>query len=223
MRSPDNNRIPIQIDQSTPEIKPTTRHQTAREKGSLTTRVSQLICAVFSALFFLIGLTTFILWLSLRPHRPRFHLHEFSIPALAQQGGFENARIIYNATARNSDQNIGIHYDSMELTVYYEDQSVGGSPLLFPFYQKPKNTTLIAGQLGGAALKVTDERWQRFMADLGRGEVGFRFEITSTIRFRISSWDSKRHKVHANCPVGVGPDGLMLPNYKDTRCPVYFS
>lgn len=221
------NQIPIQF-QPTPENRQIKRHHTARYyahrvKESLTTRISKLICAIFLALFFLIGVTTFVLWLSLRPHRPRFHIHEFSIPALAQQIGLENAHIIYNATARNANQNIGIYYDSTHLTVYHQDQSIGGSPLLFPFYQKPKNTTIIAGELGRAALKVTTQQWHQFMADLGRGEVLFRLEITSVIRFKISSWDSKRHKVHANCPVGVGPDGFIVPSYKLTKCPVYFS
>ncbi|KAK6133309.1 hypothetical protein DH2020_032972 [Rehmannia glutinosa] len=222
MRS--ENRIPVQ---STPQDRPIKRHHTARYyahrvKESLTTRVSKLICAIFLALLFLMGIITFILWLSLRPHRPRFHVHDFSIPDLAQEGGFQNAQIIYNVTARNSNQNIGVYYDSMELAVYYQDQSIGGSRLLFPFYQKPKNTTVIAGVLGGAALTVTSQRWQQFMADRARGEVVFRLEVTSVIRFKISSWDSKRHRMHANCPVGVGPDGLVLPRYRTNRCPVYF-
>ncbi|KAK6149800.1 hypothetical protein DH2020_017325 [Rehmannia glutinosa] len=224
--SPDTH-IPIQS--GTPEYRHVKRHHTARYyahrvKESLSTRVSKLICTIFLTLLFLVGLIAFILWLSLRPHRPRFHVQEFSIPELAQEIiGLENVQIIYSATARNANQNIGIYYDSTQLTVYYEEQSIGGAHLLFPFYQEPKNTTVIAGQLGGTNLTVTSQRWHQFMADLGRGEVAFRLEITSTIRFRIWTWDSKRHKVHANCPVGVGPDGLILPNYKDKRCPVYFS
>ncbi|KAH6773791.1 Late embryogenesis abundant hydroxyproline-rich glycoprotein family [Perilla frutescens var. frutescens] len=163
------------------------------------------------------------MWLSLRPHRPRFHVQEFSIPALAQQGGFENAAVIYNITARNANQIMGVYYDSMHLAVYYQEQIIGGSPVLFPFYQKPKNTTVIAGQLSGATLRVSNERWEQFMADLERGELLFRIDITSTIRFRISSWHSKHHKMHAHCPVGVGPDAFILPNYPDKRCRLYFT
>ncbi|KAI3466598.1 hypothetical protein Pfo_023261 [Paulownia fortunei] len=220
-----DDRIPIQ---STPQDRPMKRHHTARYyahrvKESLTTRVSKLICAIFLTLLFLIGIITFILWLSLRPHRPRFHVQEFSIPGLALESGFPNAQIVYNVTARNTNQNIGVYYDSMQLTVYFQDLRIGGSPLLFPFYQEPKNTTIIAGQLGGASLTVTSQQWQQFMADSARGEVVFRLEITSVIRFKISTWDSKRHRMHANCPVGVGPDGLILPNYRVNRCPVYFN
>ncbi|KAL0398723.1 UNVERIFIED_CONTAM: hypothetical protein Sradi_2215600 [Sesamum radiatum] len=225
MRS--QNHIPVQ---STPgNNRPVKRHHSPTHyahlvKESLTTRVSKLICAIFLTLLFLVGITTFVLWLSLRPHRPRFQFQEFSIhPAFSQKTGFLTPKIIYNATAHNANQNIGIYYDSMHFNVFYEDHSIGGSPLLFPFYQKPKNTTIIAGQLGGAPLTVTRRQWQKFTADLARGQVVFRVQITSTIRFKISSWDSKRHKMRANCLVGVGPDGSILPIYKDKRCPTYFT
>ncbi|KAL7142772.1 hypothetical protein ABFS83_08G146300 [Erythranthe nasuta] len=227
------NRIPIHSGPTAaapPQDRPMKRHHTARYyahrvKESLTTQISKLVCAVFLFLLFLIGIITFILWLSLRPHRPRFHVIDFSIPELAGggEGGFQNAQIVYNVTARNANQNIGVYYDSMQLTVYYQDQSIGGSPLSNPFYQEPKKTAVFAGTLGGAALTVTGQQWQQFTADKARGEVVFRLEVASTIRFKISTWDSKRHKMHANCPVGVGPDGLILPSYKDRRCPVYFS
>lgn len=207
---------------------PVQRHHSAhyyahRVKESLTRRATKIFCALFLILFLVVCIAAFILWLNLRPHRPRFHVEEFSIPALAQQAGLDNAAIIYNVTARNANQIMGVYYDSMQLAVYYQDQHIGGSPLLFPFYQKPKNTTVIVGQLSGATLRVSSEQWQQFVADLGRGEVLFRLDVTSTIRFRISSWRSKHHKMHAHCPVGVGPDGFILPNYKDKRCRLYFS
>ncbi|KAH6764605.1 Late embryogenesis abundant hydroxyproline-rich glycoprotein family [Perilla frutescens var. hirtella] len=220
-----DDRVPVQS--TAPQDRTMKRHHTARYyahrvKESLTTRVSKLICAVVLGLLFLIGIITFILWLSLRPHRPRFFVQGFSIPNLGE-AGVGNSQIIYNVTARNSNQNIGVYYDSMQVAVFYnEDQSIGGSPVLFPFYQEPKNTTVIAGVLGGAALTATGQQWQQMVADLARGEVVFRIEITSVIRFKISSWDSKRHRMHANCLVHVGPDGSILPIYRDKRCPVYF-
>ncbi|KAL8507521.1 hypothetical protein ACS0TY_018170 [Phlomoides rotata] len=202
------NRIPVQ-DRSLKRHH-TARYYVDRVKESLTTRVSKLICAIFLGLLFLVGIITFILWLSLRPHRPRFHIHDFSI---------QESSLTYNLTARNSNSNIGIYYDSMELTLYYhEDQTMGDSPLLYPFYQEPKNTTIIAGQLSAAALKL----WQQVAADRARGEVIFRLEVTSVIRFKISSWDSKRHRMHVNCAVRVGPNSSILPLYKDKKCPVYF-
>ncbi|XP_059661687.1 NDR1/HIN1-like protein 10 [Cornus florida] len=213
------------VQSTTPPLR---RHHSARYyvhrvQESLTTRVAKLVCAIFLSLFLIIGVTIFILSLSLRPHRPRFHIREFSIPGLGQENGFENAQVVFNVTVRNSNQNIGIYYDATQATVYYEDQSIGGTTLLFPFYQEPKNTTVLHDVLSGAALTVNSDRWMHFLADRAKGTVKFRLEITSTIRFKVSTWDSKHHKMHANCEIGVGPDGLILPIYKDQRCPTYFN
>ncbi|PSS04719.1 NDR1/HIN1-Like protein [Actinidia chinensis var. chinensis] len=194
-----------------------------RVQESLTTRVSKLICAVFLTLLLIMAMITFILWLSLRPHRPRFHIEKFSVPGLAQENGLGKARVVFRVTARNANQNIGIYYDAMHVTLYYHDQSMGETSLLFPFFQEPKNTTVVDGVLSGATLTVNNELWMQFQADLGRGVVIFRLEVTSNIRFKVSTWDSKRHKMHANCEVGVGSDGSILASYVDKRCPVYFT
>jgi len=145
------------------------------------------------------------------------------MPGLTQNYGFENAVITFNVTARNANQNIGVNYESMDAAVFYRDQKIGYTPLLFPFYQEPKNTTEVDGELSGASLTVSSERWSEFQSDRADGSVVFRLELTSVIRFKISSWESKRHTMHANCDVGVGSDGSLLTNFKDKRCPVYFS
>ncbi|CAN4092105.1 unnamed protein product [Withania somnifera] len=209
--------------------RPVRRHHSASHyahmvKESLTTRVSKLICSVFLGLLTIVGLITFILWLSLRPHRPRIFLNDFSIPALGQGsgGGPENAQINIRVTARNSNQGIGIYYDASQVTVYYGDKRVGGYQVSTPFYQQPKNSTLFVSTLSGSTLTMTESQWKQMLYDRSRGPVIFRVELTSTIRFKISSWNSKRHRMRANCPVGLRQDGMLLPVYMDKRCAVYF-
>ncbi|KAK7269980.1 hypothetical protein RIF29_22810 [Crotalaria pallida] len=208
--------------------KPLKRHHTARYyvqrvQDTLTTRISKIICTIFLSLLFILGLITFILWLSLRPHRPRFFIQDFSIPGLAQDSGFQNAQITFNVSARNSNQAIGVYYESMGCAVVYGGQKIGSMPLLFPFYQEPKNTTVVDGVFSGATLTVSSERWAEIQGDRARGSVVFSLELTSVITFHISTWHSKRHRMHASCDVRVGTDGYILPAYKGKRCPVYFS
>lgn len=213
---------------STPQPHQIKRHHTARYyahrvRDSLTTRVSKLICAIFLAFLLIVGIITFILWLSLRPHRPRIYMHEFSVPDLNQVTGFENANISFNVTVRNSNLNIGIYYGSFDSSIYYRDQKIGSIPLLDPFYQEPKHTKIINGAFSGATLAMNSQHWEEFMHDRSRGTVVFRLELTSSIRFKVSSWISKHHRMHANCDVSVGQNGFILPISKETRCPVYFS
>ncbi|KAK4858878.1 hypothetical protein QYF36_023339 [Acer negundo] len=223
---PTPNRPPIQITPEKPQ--PLQRHHTARYyahrvRESLATRVSKTICIVFLSVLLVLGIVAFILWLSLRPHRPRFHVHEFSVPGLDQPTGFENAQIAFKVTARNSNQHIGINYYSMEGMVYYRDQEVGSTHLKDPFYQEPKTTTVLDATLSGATLTVSSRRWEEFMNDRGKGKVVFRLDIKSVVRFKVSTWDFHRHTMHATCDVEVGPNGSILPTSKDKRCPVYFT
>lgn len=112
----------------------------------------------------------------------------------------------------------------MDGTVYYKDQSIGQTPLLFPFYQSKKNTTWIHGELGGATLTVDSAKWQAFVDEIAKGKVEFRLELKSRIRFKVSDiWDSKPHRMHASCIIAVGTSGEILPTSKDKKCPVYFS
>ncbi|XP_022777394.1 NDR1/HIN1-like protein 10 [Durio zibethinus] len=206
---------------------PVKRHHTARYyahqvRESFTSRVTKILCAIFLSLLLLVGIVFFILWLSLRPHRPRFHMIEFKVPGLAQPLGFENAEITFNVTARNPNQHIGIYYDSMVGSVFYKDHQIGSTPLLDPFYQEPKTTTIVYGTFGAATLTVNSNRGKEFMGDRQQGTVVFRLDITSVIRFKVSTWDSKHHKMHVNCDVAVGPDGSILPAWKNKKCPVYF-
>jgi len=223
MYSPDG--LPVQ---STTGPRPLKRHKTAREiahrvRESLTTRICKTICGIFLSVLVLVGIVAFILWLSFRPHRPRFHIHDFSIPGFGEATGFENVQITFNVTIRNSNQKIGIYYDAMGGSLYYKDQQVGSKQLLYPFYQEPKNTTVVADVLSGKALTVNSKRWTEFMNDRAVGTVAFRLEISSTIRFKIKIWNTKDHRAHANCDVSVGPDGAILPLFKEKRCPVYFT
>lgn len=226
MHSPD--RLPIR--QGTPSQPPpfkrrhSAHYYARRVRESLTTRVFKALCVIFLSLLLVVGIIMFILWLSIRPHRPRFHIHEFSIPGLAQANGFENAELTFNVTARNPNQYIGIYYNATEAIVYYKDQQVGATPFAEPFYQEPKNTTVLDATLSGATLTVNSQRWTEFLNDRAQGSVAFRLEIKSSIRFKVSTWwESKRHTMHANCDAIVGQDGELLATSQNKRCAMYFT
>ncbi|CAK8573773.1 unnamed protein product [Lathyrus sativus] len=210
-----------------PHPKPIKRHHSTkyylqRVQDSLTTRVSKMVCTIFLSLLAIIGLITFIVWLSLRPHRPRFFLRDVTIAGLQAQSGVQTAQLAFKVDARNSNLNIGVYYESMTGTVYYRKNVIGSTPIPFPSYQGPKNTTKINAVFTGPTLTVSNQGWTEIQNDRADGSVMFSLELTSVIKFKISSWESQRHKMHANCDVGVAANGSLLHIYKDKRCPVYF-
>ncbi|KAL5978242.1 hypothetical protein ACLOJK_029359 [Asimina triloba] len=196
-----------------------TRYYAHRVRESLTTRVSKFLCSCLLGLLLILGLVAFILWLSLRPHRPRFYVNAFSASGLNAENGFQNALITFNASFRNPNQNVGIYYDAVDGTVYYRDQRIGVTPLMLPFYQPPKTTTVVNGTLAGASLLVANESWRQYVAN---GTLGFRLELTSSIRFKVARWVNRRHRMDASCDVTVGADGQILDASKGKRCSFYF-
>ncbi|XP_008777797.1 NDR1/HIN1-like protein 13 [Phoenix dactylifera] len=189
--------------------------RTWRVRESLTTRTAKLLCSFFLFLLLAAGVILFVLWLSVHPHRPRFHVSSFSAPGLSPAAG---TAFSFNVSDRNPNRNIGIFYDAVAGSVFYRGNRVGFEPeLVGPFYQPPKNTTAILGEVSGASLSP-----EELAVDLQSGRVGFRLELRSTIRFRVSTWDTHRHRLHVACDVEVGPDGALLEVSRSRRCSIYF-
>ncbi|CAN6458011.1 unnamed protein product [Victoria cruziana] len=200
------------------------RYYASRVKESLTGRATKCICSFFLTLLLICAVIAFVLWLSLRPHRPRFHIEGFSIPGIKQDGGFQNTAIAFNFTIRNPNQNIGIYYDQLQAQVYYRETPFGGTSLGGPFYQGPKNTTVMTGRIDGTPLTGDNPVWQMVLTDRFTGTVVFRFDITAMVRSKVAAiYNGRRdHTMHVDCQVEVGPDGVILPTSVDRRCPVYF-
>ncbi|XP_021766643.1 protein NDR1-like [Chenopodium quinoa] len=233
MNHPNHGHLPIHGDNNRQQPyyhrTHTVRYYAHRVKESLSTRVSKFICTIFLFIFFIAGLIAFIIWLGLRPHRPRFHIQEFSIPALAQaqqSAPPESVAVNFNVTIRNPNHKVTVHYDSIECAVFYKEQQIGGIPLVTSeFDQESKSTVILQTGLGGPTLTAKIQRWAEMQKDLTAGFVPFRLQITSVFKFEILSWGtkSKTHKMHANCVAQVGPNGLLLPHLVGTKCPVYFT
>ncbi|CAD5167396.1 unnamed protein product [Musa acuminata subsp. malaccensis] len=199
-----------------------TRPSAHRIRESLTSRFAKCLCSILLTLVLVAGIIVFILWLSLRPHRPRFHLVAFAAPGVATPAGLSGSPISFNVTDRNPNAKIGIYYDAMFGTVYYRDRLVGSGPVMFPFFQPPKNTTLITGQLSGAAIEAGGTLSSQLSADAAAGRAELRLELNSTIRFKVKAWDTHHHHLHVECDLVVGSDGSILPESNNIKCPIYF-
>ncbi|KAJ3670379.1 hypothetical protein LUZ60_010703 [Juncus effusus] len=198
------------------------RYYRNRVQESLTSRFAKCVCSLFLSLLLIVGVIFFVLWLSLRPHRPRFHLGGFSIAGLSQSTGLVNSPVTFNLTDHNSNAKIGIFYDSMYASVYYNDKQIGSGPVLSPFYQPPKNTTSILGTITTVGPTVNDSSWDLFSADVAAGQVALQLKLTSTISFKVKVWDTKKHHLHVVCKFKVGKDGNILGQYVNEKCPIYF-
>ncbi|KAK1280854.1 hypothetical protein QJS04_geneDACA019858 [Acorus gramineus] len=187
-----------------------TLYYAKRVQESLTSRACKVFCSIFLSLLLLTGIILFVLYLSLRPHRPNFHLSSFSVPGLTLgQTSPHPLSVSFEVSDNNPNRKIGIYYYTMNGTVFYRDVLVGTVPaLLVGFYQPPKNTMAVKGSVSSAAVVVNEYAWP---------VTEFRLEMTATIRFRLSTFDTHMHDMHVECDVVVGADGEVVTAVKAKR------
>lgn len=174
-------------------------------RESFTSRIAMFLCSILLTLLLVSGIIILVLWLSLRPHRPRFYLSSFSAPSLST--------FSINVSDLNPNSKIAIQYNDISATVFYNNGQVAMGIVQPAFYQPPKNTTVIAGRLVAATSAAAGATASR---------VALRLELDSVVQFKLSTWDSHHHNMHASCDLAVGADGNLLPEFQGERCSLYF-
>lgn len=173
-------------------------------------------CGVF-ILFFLrlaigLGFSLLMLWLILRPHKPRYYVDYASLSQLNLTEKTPISRMEFNVTVRNPNGKMGIYYDKMEWNVYYENQSISSSDLP-PFYQHHKNTTFLHPAFTG-----------KYQKNSSRGEVEMILRLHSKVRFKIwflKSWDLKMRVKCGHIHVNVYHNNSHASNpFNRTTCSV---
>jgi hypothetical protein len=185
-------------------------------------RCLNFACAVLLTMILVGGVILFVLWLSLRPHRPKFSLAEFSIPNLNRQTGAVNLPVKFTVNEHNPNQKIGIHFDYVYGSVYYGNELIASSRFADPFFQPPKGDTPVQGDLTASGPTPTDPAWPRFAADVGAGSVALRLVLNTTAQFQVKLWDTRKHHMKADCEFRVGGDGSLLQEYRNAPCTLTF-
>ncbi|KAF8651253.1 hypothetical protein HU200_063503 [Digitaria exilis] len=213
--------MPPEASSSTGFIAGRIRRPLPAERPHLT-RCTKLLCSAFLTLLLLAGVLVFVVYLAVRPHRPRFHVTAFSATGVASGGPVV---VSGQVSVRNSNRDIAYFFDRFYLSVEYRGEDVAKEQPLTatPLYQPPKTTTPLPFQ----GLELTSTAGQDMARDLAEGGGGGRVEMTvkvrSRIRARLAFWGNRHwHPLNVRCQVAVGPDGQLLAEYLQKRCSIDF-
>ncbi|KAL6909622.1 hypothetical protein ACP4OV_001903 [Aristida adscensionis] len=183
------------------------------------------LCSLLLGLLLVAAVVLFVLWLGLRPHRPRFHIASLSIAGgLDPEASPAGERLAFNVTDRNPNRHIGIYYDAMHASVHFYDALVASGPAQAAgWYQPNKSTTAITGLLDVVGPATSDASWPSFAAAVKAGRVPLHLRLTTVIRFRVSNaFHSGRQRMHVSCDLLLGADGNLLPDSVGAACDRYF-
>jgi hypothetical protein len=195
-----------------------------RTRDSCAAALANTLCSLLLGLLLIAAVVVFVIWLGLRPHRPRFNMASFSVA-----GGLDpdyspaGASLSFNVTDRNPNRHIGIYYDAMHASVHFYDALVASGPAFADgWYQPNRTTTSITGLLDFLGPVTTDASWPSFSAAVRAGRLPLRLQLTTAIRFRVANaFHSGRQKMHVSCNLFVGANGHLLPDSVGVACDRY--
>ncbi|XP_059662524.1 protein NDR1-like [Cornus florida] len=153
------------------------------------------------------GLTALFMWLSLRTTHPTCSIQDFYLPALQNttpnynSTNSTNTTIYFDLKLDNKNKDKGIHYDALNLTIYYgENQSHPVANKTIPgFYQGHKKKAHRKESVNTYGVP-----WAAISSN---GTAFFRVDLSTKVRFKIMFWNTKRDKIIVWAPVEVNATG----------------
>ncbi|CAJ1956788.1 unnamed protein product [Sphenostylis stenocarpa] len=153
-----------------------------------------------------IGLTALFLWLSMRVDEPRFYLDRIYVPALNKtlKPSPENTTILFDLELVNRNKDSGIRYDEVHLSFKVFVSVNATRPLanatVEGFYQGHKKNALKHGSLNGG----------RNLTTAVAGKVVYRVDFTTSVKYKIVWWYTKRHPLWGGANVEMNDSGLKV-------------
>ncbi|XP_074577511.1 NDR1/HIN1-like protein 1 [Curcuma longa] len=158
--------------------------------------------AGFLFLIVLVLIVFLIVWLVLRPTRPRFYLQDASIVQLNLTAGSGLLTSVLQVTisSRNPNDRIGIYYDRLVVYARYQGQQITNSLMLPTGYQGHNDVTVWSPYLFGPAVPLPPDLAAALYQDQHAGYVFLSVRIDGRLRWKVGTWISRRYHIHVNCP-----------------------
>ncbi|KAL5976495.1 hypothetical protein ACLOJK_020828 [Asimina triloba] len=157
------------------------------------------LVAVVIAVLIIIGAITFIVWLVLRPHLPRFSVVAATLSNFNLSSSHLTADWNISISARNPNSKMGVYYDRVEASIFYGREMLS-STSLDPFYQGKHNVTTIDAEFASVSEYVDGDVSRGLTDDQSRhGFVKFHVRLIARVRFRAGAWRTRQHIMRVFC------------------------
>ncbi|CAL5432241.1 unnamed protein product [Camellia sinensis] len=176
------------------------RPYTAQPRQS---KLVRTICMVLIALIVLIGLAVLIIWLSLKPKKPRYSIENASISNLNIANNHLNGTFNFVIRAFNPNSKVSIYYDKVEVYVFYDKDKLAASAGQ-PFFQPHRNETNLDEKLVAQNVTLTGKVVKDLGLEKAAGNVELDVQMKAKVRFKYGSWKTGHRRLRVFCsPVFV--------------------
>ncbi|XP_057456986.1 NDR1/HIN1-like protein 12 [Lotus japonicus] len=182
------------------------------QRGELHRRVF----AAILGFIVLVLLVIFLIWIILRPTKPRFILQDATVFAfnLSSTGATTPSlttptpntltlTMQATLTAINPNSRIGIYYQNLHTYASYKGQQISLAAELPPTYQGHRDVTVWSPYLYGYAVPVSPFMLDVLRQDQSAGAVLVNVKVIGRVKWKVGTWVSGRYHIYVNCPAYI--------------------
>ena len=161
-----------------------------------------LISAGILAFIILNLLIILIIWLALRPTKPKFYLQDASVYAfnVSSPDNLLSSTIQVTISTHNPNARVGIYYDRVDVFASYKYQQITPVTTVPPFYQGQNDVDLWSPYLYAVSVPVAPHLAEAISQDQSSGFLLVHVKIEGRIRWKMGSWVSGHYDLFVTCP-----------------------
>lgn len=191
------------------------------------------VCSILAIILILLGVAALVLYLVLEPKAPQFSVTDATIstlnvttqPILASNaspgvsGLYLNADVTFVVQAENPNKKIGIYYDAVDVTLFYEGAEIGTGSIP-AFYQGHQSTTSLDLRMKGDDVLLTPSIGLALQNSLRSdgGSIPLKARTIAQVRIKVGSWKSRDSKFEVDCDVQISNPAAGNPHLLSKSC-----
>lgn len=178
-------------------------------RGGYTHRSISTFLVIFLVLA---GITTLVVWLVYRPHKPKFTVVGAAIYDLnTSTPPFISTTMQFTIVTRNPNDRVSIYYDHLSAFVSYKNQAITPPMMLPPLYHDKDSTVALSpvlgggtGGAGGGSVPVSPEVANGLLADQDYGVVALKLVLLGKLRWKAGAIKTGWYGIYVKCDMLVG-------------------
>ncbi|KAK7246623.1 hypothetical protein RIF29_41493 [Crotalaria pallida] len=147
----------------------------------------------------LVGIAVIIIWLVVKPKHLDYSvenaaIHNFNLT----DANHLYANFDFTIRAYNPNSRVSLYYDTVEVHVRYEDQTLATNAIQ-PFFQSHKNVTRLQVRATAQTVALYGSVPKDLRVERSSGDIELDVLVRARIRFKVGAWKSKHRIMKVFC------------------------
>ncbi|GAV89242.1 LEA_2 domain-containing protein [Cephalotus follicularis] len=160
--------------------------------------VLRYVAIALLALIVIVGIAVLIAWLIVKPKRFVYTIEDGSVNNFKLANNHLNSTIDFILWAENPNRRISVYYDSIHVSVVYEDQTIGFN-MVEPFHQPHQNVTRLGVTVVAQNLALSKSSYKDLWIDKSSRRLELDVHVKAKIRFKVGLLQTKHRTLRLLC------------------------